>query len=70
MDYLEYVTSEGDRWDLLAYSFYGSAYKYEPLIVVNPAFARSPILPSGVKLKIPVLPVEQVRPANLPPWKR
>jgi phage tail protein X len=68
--YTEHITTEGDRWDYLAWIYYQNPYRYEPLLIANPEHGLSPSLPSGLKLKIPVLAVEQVRPVNLPPWKR
>lgn len=35
MRYLEHVTSEGERWDNLAWRFYGDALAYERIIVVT-----------------------------------
>lgn len=69
MEYYEYITKEGDRWDLIAYDFYGDATMYEPIIVANPEVPIIPILPSGIKLKIPVIEIKNII-EELPPWKR
>jgi len=69
--HLEYVTREGDRWDLLAWHFYADPHRYEPLIAANPQVPISPILEAGLLLAIPVLEaVAASDPAALPPWKR
>ena len=70
--YLEIVTRDGDRWDSLAWRYYGDPYRYEPLIAANPHAPIVPILPSGLRLAVPVLtaPTTPTAPADLPPWKR
>lgn len=71
MEYYEHITKEGDRWDLIAYQYYGDATMYEPIIVANPEVPILPILPSGIKLKVPVIDrKETISPEELPPWKR
>lgn len=54
------VTSEGDRWDLLAKSFYGDASLWWILASLSPQYADSMVLPPGVQLRIPHSP-QQVR---------
>lgn len=72
MEYYEHITKEGDRWDLIAYQYYGDATMYKPIVVAN--FAEvgiKPILPSGIKLKVPVIDTKETIPSEeLPPWKR
>ena len=68
-EYYEYITKEGDRWDLIAYQFYGDATMYEPIIVANPEVPIIPILPSGIKLRIPIIEIKETI-EELPPWKK
>ncbi len=68
-EYYEYITQEGDRWDLIAYKFYGDPMLYEPIVVANFDVPIVPILPSGIKLKIPVIETKNTV-EELPPWKR
>ena len=71
MDYVEHITNEGDRWDLLAYRYYGDPYQYERIIVANVHVPIVPILDSGLRLRIPVLDDAAVlSDSQLPPWKR
>ncbi|MBJ5182864.1 tail protein X, partial [Salmonella enterica subsp. enterica serovar Weltevreden] len=42
---------------------------YERIIAANPHVAIMPVLPSGVRLIIPVISVTQTTP-ELPPWLR
>lgn len=69
MEFYEYVTKDGDRWDLIAYEFYADSTLYEPIITANPEVPITPILPSGIKLKIPVLGNNQQIQFELPPWR-
>lgn len=72
MQYYEHITKEGDRWDLIAYQYYGDATMYEPIVRANfTTVGIKPILPSGIKLKVPVIDVKNIIPSEeLPPWKR
>ncbi len=67
---LEYVTQEGDRWDNIAYAYYGDAMLYEPIIAANANAPIIPILPSGIRLYIPIIDdSDLVGTEGLPPWK-
>jgi phage tail protein X len=69
--FLEHITGDGERWDLLAWRYYGDPYGYERIIRANPDLPIIPVLPGGVRVLIPVLdpPVTTVAaPAGLPPW--
>ncbi|MFT4098987.1 MAG: hypothetical protein QM651_17845 [Rhodoblastus sp.] len=72
--FVEYTTRPGDRWDLIAYSAYGDADRYGPIVDANRAlFATDPltplprVLPVGLTLRVPLLdaPVTLVA----PPWR-
>lgn len=66
-----HTTSAGDRWDLLAWKYYGDASKYEPIIAANPDVVIAPILPAGIRLLIPILDAaDLIDSEDLPPWKR
>lgn len=76
-EYFEHKTKEGERWDLLAYRYYGDADKMGVLIRTNQTLwdvdvgATPPmILPSGWVIKIPVIDDDVIDETNLPPWKR
>lgn len=68
--YYEYITKEGDRWDLIAWQFYTNASLYEPIIKANPDVAIELALQSGIKLRIPVLDTENTIQFQLPPWRK
>lgn len=75
-DYFEYTTLAGDRWDLLAYRYYGDQNKQTVLLEANRHLWRDTlavpplILPRGLTLKIPVIEEEATNADSLPPWKR
>lgn len=70
MDYVEHLTVENDRWDLLAWTYYGDAHLYEPILVANPAVPIRPFLEAGLRLRVPILPDAATLDQALPPWKR
>jgi len=55
---LTHVTRDGDRWDLLAADYYGSAFALGLLLEANPAHATLPTLPAGLRLAVPVVEPE------------
>jgi len=67
--FITHVTTEGERWDQLAWRYYGDAHRYLPIVQANPHVPITAILPSGLTLAIPIL--ELVTSAqDLPPWMR
>lgn len=69
-EYYSYITKDSDRWDLIAYKFYKNPTMYEQIIKSNPNIPIEPILPVGIKLKIPVLEESETIKFELPPWKK
>ncbi len=73
MEVIEHITAEGDRWDLLAWKYYGDATQYERIVAANVRVAIMPVLPSGIVLHIPVIEEPAAELADneeLPPWLR
>jgi phage tail protein X len=68
MEYLEYITKDNDRWDLIAYQMYGDATDYERLLSANPQYATLSVLPAGLKLIIPVIEDIEAKQEVNPPW--
>ncbi|ACF12735.1 putative inner membrane protein [Chloroherpeton thalassium ATCC 35110] len=82
MEYYEHITQENDRWDLIAEAYYADATRFPEIIKANlnllmrlpeedlrvfcPAF---PLLPAGVRVKVPVEDDETTVTQNLPPWR-
>ena len=75
-EYFEHVTKAGDRWDLLAFDYYGDARLVKPILMANPHVIGDPDTPAplvfqpGTKLRIPVLPDAEIAVGQLPMWKR
>jgi phage tail protein X len=68
---LEHITSDGDRWDLLAWRYYGDATQYERIIAANVNVNIVPVLASGIALVIPVVEEGTTGASastELPPW--
>lgn len=51
--YKIHVTQVQERWDDLAYKYYGDCFKFKPIIEANPDVAISPFLPVGENIIIP-----------------
>lgn len=67
-DYMEYLTVEGDTFDIVALDMYDDEFKSHLIMQANPKYIHYIQLPAGVTLKIPIIEDE---PADtLPPWKR
>lgn len=68
--HLRHITNDGERWDLLAYRYYGDAHAYEQIIAANPDIPLFAVLPGGLELVIPVIESDNLIAAEeLPPWK-
>lgn len=65
---------DGERWDTLAFHYYGSATQYGRIVEANPHLDIAPILPTGAIVLIPVVDqatsAETLQSEELPPWKR
>lgn len=69
MNYLSYLTREGDTWDQIAWRYYGDAMRYPSIVAANPHVPITAALPAGIKLSIPMLePAPSAE--ELPPWMR
>ncbi|AWX15238.1 hypothetical protein CEP48_03240 [Mergibacter septicus] len=59
-----------ERWDNLAYHYYGDPLLYSHIIDANPQLAFYEVLPVGVTVFIPVLTVTPTSNDTMPPWLR
>ncbi len=75
-DYLLHTAKPGERWDLIAYRYYGDAKLMHHVLKANPDLVGDPstpvplILKPGTVLRIPVLEHAQISSVQLPPWKQ
>jgi phage tail protein X len=67
-EFISHVTVAGERWDLLAWRFYGDPTEYSPIIMANPDVPIEPVFAAGITIAIPILATTAI-PTNLPPWK-
>jgi phage tail protein X len=67
-NYLEHTTSDFERWDTLAYRYYGDATMMQPLIEANPTVPLDPVLPVGLLLLVPIIIAAEPINQELPPW--
>lgn len=70
MSDMTYVTSDGDRWDLIAWRFYRDVSQMTALIAVNTHVPITETLDAGITLRIPVIETAEASLEDLPPWKR
>lgn len=73
-DVLLHQVVEGERWDTLAFAYYGNATQYGRIVQANPHLDITPLLPAGAVVVVPVLTqvaaAEALTDEELPPWKR
>lgn len=67
--FISHTTTEGERWDQLAWRYYGDAHRYLPIVQANPHVPLMGALPAGLLLAIPMLEPEPAT-EDLPPWMR
>lgn len=66
---LRHITTDGERWDQLAYRYYGDALAYERIVAANPNIPMMMVLPGGLELAIPVIEVgNRISTLESPPW--
>ena len=68
--FIEHTTNAGERWDLVAWQYYGDAARYSIIIMANPGVPIEPVFEAGVTLAIPIIEQQTVIQDGLPPWKR
>lgn len=66
----KYTTSQGDTWDMIAFSVYGSHGYTSMLIEANPDYINIVIFGAGIVLTVPEISTAQQISALAPPWKR
>lgn len=68
--FIMHLTSAGERWDLLAWRYYGNATLYSSIIIANPSVPIEPAFEPGIAIAVPVLANAVASRSDLPPWKR
>lgn len=54
----EYVTIQGDTWDMIAYKVYGDELKADVLMQANPRLLDYVVFPACITLQCPAIEVE------------
>lgn len=71
MKYIFYIVAHNERWDDIAYRYYGDCYNIKPIVEANPHLKIEGILPEGVEI---IVPIDEKSVKNddsrLPVWKR
>ncbi len=68
-EFILHITTAGERWDLLAWQYYGDPTDYSPIIMANPNVPIEPVFDAGISIAVPILQTSAVVTADLPPWK-
>lgn len=68
-EFILHITTAGERWDLLAWQYYGDPTDYSPIIMANPNVPIEPVFDAGISIAVPILQTSAVVAADLPPWK-
>ncbi len=67
--FILHITRAGERWDLLAWRYYGDPTDYNPLIMANPGVAIEPVFDAGISIAVPIVQKSMPVSVDLPPWK-
>ena len=67
--FILHITRAGERWDLLAWRFYGDPTDYGRIIVANPDVAIEPVFDAGIRIAVPIVQKSTTLGVDLPPWK-
>lgn len=67
--YNEYLTSEGDTFDIIAFKEYQDEKLSSYIIQANLEYVDTLIFEQGIKILIPILNIINI-PESLPPWRR
>ncbi len=66
---LNYTTSKGDTFDILAFVFYDNPLLASVIIQANPDYSDVLIFEDNVELYIPEIDTTEI-PETLPPWRQ
>ena len=71
-EFIPHITTAGERWDTIAWKYYGDATLFGPIIQTNPQIAIEAVFEAGLTIGVPILVVNQAaqNQNDLPPWKR
>jgi hypothetical protein len=67
--YIQHITRQDERWDLLAWNYYGDPTLYGPIIQANPNVPIYGAFDAGIILQIPILQKASDVSNDTPPWE-
>jgi len=67
--YIQHITRQNERWDLLAWKYYGDPTLYGPIIQANPSQPIVGAFDAGTSIQIPILQKASDVSNDLPPWE-
>lgn len=65
-----YLTEQGDKWDMIAWKQMGDTRYIKQLMAANPQYLEYYVFPAGIELIIPDINLEQTALSSLPPWRQ
>src|SRR5579885_1707889 len=70
--FITHITAAGERWDTLAWRYYGDPTLFGPIIQTNPQVPVMAVFDAGLVIGVPLLTVNPTvqQAADLPPWKQ
>ena len=68
--FIRHVTSNSERWDLLAWRYYGDPTLLGAIVMANPDVVIEPVLEAGLTIMIPMMQKPTTTASSLPPWKQ
>lgn len=68
MDVEQYVTTQNDAWDAIAFRIWNDERLMNILLAANPEHADVLLFPAGVQLTVPERPQRTINKKELPPW--
>ena len=66
--YVPYRTQTGDRWDTVAYKFFGDPTQITALIMANPGVAIVDVFDAGTEIAVPLIATPSGGVTTSPPW--
>ena len=66
--FLEHTVAQFERWDTIAFMYYGDANEFRLIVDANPAVAADDVIAPGTVLLIPIIGAVENATLEVPPW--
>jgi phage tail protein X len=69
--YIPHTTVAGERWDTIAWNYYGDPTLFSGIVLANPGIPIEAQFEAGLIIRVPIIQQAALAAAspNLPPWK-